>query len=284
MAVLAGALVAVAGWMANAYLNRRASRRAVRIDYLLSAYRRLEHASNRRMDAEHEIALEEAVSDIQLLGSRRQVELATAFAQRFAENREASANALLQDLRVTLRAELQLENVPPLQTWLRIERVGGDVGPVTGENFLAVWSLHREVIKDSLATDGADIRTEKVVDPVQSEHRTSFVAEMASRASSSPIDAVAHAEWALADRLRRLLESAGFSTTPGLRYPDLTSMAHERGLIDEQTRRGLQGLYAMHTMAVLDEGGRNLTEAKALDFVGLTEALLFVLDAPGTAR
>lgn len=47
----------------------------MRIEYLLSACRRLEHASNRQMTESDEAALEEAISDIQLLGSPHQVEM-----------------------------------------------------------------------------------------------------------------------------------------------------------------------------------------------------------------
>lgn len=68
----------MAGWLVNAILARRAIRRNMRIEYLLSAYRRLEHASNRQMTESDEAALEEAISDIQLLGSPHQVEMATA--------------------------------------------------------------------------------------------------------------------------------------------------------------------------------------------------------------
>lgn len=68
MAIVVGVLVAVAGWLVNAILARRAIR--------------LEHTSNRQMTESHEAALEEAISDIQLLGSPHQVEMATEFARQ----------------------------------------------------------------------------------------------------------------------------------------------------------------------------------------------------------
>ena len=67
MEIVIGVVVVVAGWLVNEHFARRAVRRNMRIEYLLSAYRRLEHASNREMTLSHEAALEEAIS---LSGSR----------------------------------------------------------------------------------------------------------------------------------------------------------------------------------------------------------------------
>lgn len=57
MAIVIGVVVAVAGWLVNEHFARRALRRNMRVEYLLSAYRRLEHASNREMTIAHEAAL-----------------------------------------------------------------------------------------------------------------------------------------------------------------------------------------------------------------------------------
>lgn len=42
VALVVGVLIAVGGWIANGILARRAVRRQMRIDYLMSAYRQLE--------------------------------------------------------------------------------------------------------------------------------------------------------------------------------------------------------------------------------------------------
>jgi len=120
MGILAGAVVAVAGWLVGAHMARRAARRTLRIGYLLSAYRRLESASNRRMTSGHEAALEAAVSDIQLLGPVGQVRLAREFATEFTGNGTADTGRLLEDVRSSLRAELQLEPVPARLVFLRL--------------------------------------------------------------------------------------------------------------------------------------------------------------------
>lgn len=108
MAIVIGVLVAVAGKLINELFVRRSVRRNLRIEYLLSAYRRLEHASNRQMTEAHEAALEEAISDVQLLGSPRQVEMATAFARQFAEDQRADTEQRTLDLSGTILLVLAL--------------------------------------------------------------------------------------------------------------------------------------------------------------------------------
>ena len=178
MAIVAGVLVAVAGWLVNEFFARRAIRRNLRIEYLLSAYRRLEHASNRQMTDAHEAALEEAVSDIQLLGSPRQVEMATAFARKFAEDQRADTERLLEDLRASLRRELQLEPVPPQRMWLRITRgAQPSLGPTAGERSWAVWEERSVAVAASVRAAGgqASNRGEFDSDPAGA---SPFVREM----------------------------------------------------------------------------------------------------------
>jgi hypothetical protein len=59
---------------------------------------------------------------IQLFGTPNQVEMAKRFASEFAQNQSASLDALLFDLRDSLRAELQLEPFESQITHLRIDR------------------------------------------------------------------------------------------------------------------------------------------------------------------
>src|SRR5690606_41696376 len=67
------------GWFANGVLERRSVRRRMRIDYLLAAYSDLDEAGNRTMTVDHESAIERAIAQIQLLGTRQQVQLADDF-------------------------------------------------------------------------------------------------------------------------------------------------------------------------------------------------------------
>lgn len=281
MALVVGVFLAVAGWLVNEFFARRAVRRNMRIEYLLSAYRRLENASNRPMTLVHEAALEEAISDIQLLGSPRQVEMATTFARRFAKDQRADTEPLLEDLRTSLRRELQLEPVPPQRMWLRIAR-GLDVkdGPTTNERSWAVWEERTVAVAASLRAAGA--HDEKVVDaPSPSSldlgNTSPFVRKMIEVAQVSPIDAVIACEKRVGDELRRRLEDGGAGDVSGLNVSELAVLAHERFMINDATRDGVEGLRVLHTMATLDEGGHRLTKTQATDYIGLTEGILFAI-------
>lgn len=121
-----GALIVVAGWVVSHHLSKSreiaAEKRKLRVEFLLAAYRRLEHASQRHSfqgkDAVEK--LESAIADIQLLGTPEQVILAQSFALDLAENKGASAKDLLVNLRASLRNELDLERVETDLRFLRL--------------------------------------------------------------------------------------------------------------------------------------------------------------------
>lgn len=69
-------------------------------------------------------AFEQALSDIQLLGSRAQAEMAIAISRRLATAGSADLNDLLVSLRDDLREELELE--PVRQAPFHVRIVGGD--------------------------------------------------------------------------------------------------------------------------------------------------------------
>lgn len=126
MAAAVGAIVACLGWPVAHWLTRKrellAEKRKTRVAYLLEAYRRLENAGNRRMTKESELwrDIESAIADIQLLGTPNQITLASEFVVAFAEGGTASFDAILYDLRNSLRKELDLEPaIAPLK-FLRI--------------------------------------------------------------------------------------------------------------------------------------------------------------------
>jgi hypothetical protein len=107
------ATLAVAGWYAVHRLSvnrdQENKRRELRIQYLLEAYRRLESASNRRDLSVYARDLESALADIQLLGSRDQVQLAHEFAVSMAKNQTASLDPVIANIRSELRHELGLD-------------------------------------------------------------------------------------------------------------------------------------------------------------------------------
>src|SRR5713101_7443588 len=101
---------ALGWWVAHRLSSRRNiedERRKLRMQYLLEAYRRLEGASHRANNARpHWSALESAVADIQLLGSPHQVRLANKFCTDIARDQAAPLDELLNDLRNSVRLEL----------------------------------------------------------------------------------------------------------------------------------------------------------------------------------
>lgn len=121
LGILASVLVVVAGWFVTQWQARRGVRRNLRIQYLLESYRRLEGASDRQvMTDDYRRDIEQAIADVMLLGTPSQVELAHEFARAMVNQESAGVEPLLQDLRMTLRRELDLEPVPPSRLWLRL--------------------------------------------------------------------------------------------------------------------------------------------------------------------
>lgn len=103
----------MAGWFAahqfNVHRDRQNKRRDLRIEFLLEAYRRLESAANREgMTEEQKLEFESAVADIQLLGTKEQVDTTVAYLRQHASGSGAQIDSLLQLLRSDLRQELGL--------------------------------------------------------------------------------------------------------------------------------------------------------------------------------
>jgi hypothetical protein len=97
----------------TAVRDARNAQRSLRIEHLVSAYRRLIAVSNREaLDAEQRAALESALSDVVLLGQRAEVDEAEAFMVGFAESRLTSLDQLLLVLRSSLRSEVKLADLP----------------------------------------------------------------------------------------------------------------------------------------------------------------------------
>jgi hypothetical protein len=110
------------GWLGHRFAARRDllnERRKLRVTYLLEAYRKIESGSNRSDPNKIWPLFESAIADIQLLGSPAQVELARRFAIDMAQNKTALLDPLVNDLRQTLREELELPEVREPVVYLR---------------------------------------------------------------------------------------------------------------------------------------------------------------------
>jgi len=118
MAIIAaavGGLIIAAGWFVTYWQRQRDIRSQVHLHYLLTAYRRLENASNREpMTPEQDHDVESALADIILLGSPGDVMLAMKFAKEL-ETPGASTDELLKHLRQELRKQLNLKPISDFQ-------------------------------------------------------------------------------------------------------------------------------------------------------------------------
>ena len=124
--LLVSIVVGLGGWYvvhllttSRDQLNRR---KDLKVEYLLKAYRNLSNAANRSGPDEFGLQFEEAVSDIQLLGSPKQIELLhKALSEKDGNGNHVGVNEVLEELRVDLRSELVLS---PISTKLKFFRFG----------------------------------------------------------------------------------------------------------------------------------------------------------------
>ncbi|ETA26006.1 hypothetical protein SJDPG2_09395 [Porphyromonas gingivalis SJD2] len=118
-------IITVIGWIVVYILairqNTQIKKKEVTIEYLIQAWGKLEKASNRK-DNRYNTEIETAIADIQLFGTKQQIELAQQFAEEIARNKESSALELLILLRENLRKELKLEKAPRKFKFLRFSK------------------------------------------------------------------------------------------------------------------------------------------------------------------
>ena len=115
----------ICGWFVIHFMSLKRNfankKKEIRISYLISAFRCIED-SVQRTSNDKLLQLESAIADIQLFGTKKQVELSRKFAMELAHNHKADAVFLLMDLRDDLRKELNLETVTNIQWhFLRIK-------------------------------------------------------------------------------------------------------------------------------------------------------------------
>jgi hypothetical protein len=118
----AAAIAAVLAHRLTSHRDQTHRRNDLRIQYLLSAYRAVADASHRDLDrgSAHVRTFEQGLTDIQLLGSQAQAEMAVAIGKALAENGEALMDDLLLSLRDDLRDELKLESLPRPPSHIRV--------------------------------------------------------------------------------------------------------------------------------------------------------------------
>jgi hypothetical protein len=85
----------------------------------LEAYRRLESSANRPVGTEEQkAAFESAVADIQLLGTKDQIEITLQYVSAHARGGGAIIDPVLETLRADLRREMGLHgDAPPIRVF-----------------------------------------------------------------------------------------------------------------------------------------------------------------------
>ena len=112
--LLVTSIVTMVGWYILHHLARKRDfenkKKELRINYLIEAWRKLEHSVNRKNeDPTHDV--EKSIADIQLFGTAKQIELAIKVVTDLVNNKNASLDDILEELRQDLRKELNLEKV-----------------------------------------------------------------------------------------------------------------------------------------------------------------------------
>lgn len=249
----------VSGWLGHSLSARRDlanERRKLRVTYLLEAYRRLEDALHRNDPERSHPKWESVIADIQLLGSPEQVHLARTFAVGMATAHAASLEALINDLRRSLRVELRLPPVGEPVVYLRF-RSGGP-----------------EAFDQTLVNAAHDVEEAKVEraaiappDALQLLERDVPLSQL----TGSIVLAWSNLEALLRDRL----SPTGIDTTKfgSVRLLDL---ALRQGTITDVQHRSLRGLNTMRNLAV--HGQHDVGIEQATEFLTLAEAMKTVLE------
>ena len=121
------AIVAISGWFIVHQLgnerNRINKHRDIRIEYLISAYRRLANSSQRhpKGGSPYFRDMESAIADIQLFGTQSQIDQVYTFLKEFKATGKGPLDDLLNNLRNDLRKELSLSEIEGNVRWFRPE-------------------------------------------------------------------------------------------------------------------------------------------------------------------
>lgn len=125
--ILIPAIIVILGWGVVHYFNTKRDRqnklRDIHIQYLIEAYRNLANSSHRfpEKNSPYFRQIEMAIADIQLFGTTSQIEKVHLMLPEYSKTATLSLDPLLNDLRNTLRTELNLPLVRENVQWLRME-------------------------------------------------------------------------------------------------------------------------------------------------------------------
>lgn len=248
-------LLALAGFVVNDRAAQKAKRRDIRTQFLLSAYSRIEVWSNRPLDEAGARVLDEAVSDVQLLGTERQVVAARRFAKAFAVDGSAPATELLDALRSDLRADLDLDPIELGPTHLRIDVAEGAVA--------VRWF------------DAARVSATAIAGSVLASGRTLGALTHMSAPAAAPIpapDKTADEAWL---DLVAALAAVGVSV-PKEGGPD---PAETDGVLSPQMVAGVRSLRVMRDLLGMDRRAGQGDPERESEFVAYSSAMTSLIEA-----
>jgi len=124
--LLVTVLLAILGWIFAGWINSRrdtnTKRRDLVVQHLIDAYKILTQEIGRRESSIESITkFENLLSEIQLFGSKKQVELARKISNQTAQEGVSEIDPLVEEMRNSLRHELGLEAVEGNTIWLRFK-------------------------------------------------------------------------------------------------------------------------------------------------------------------
>jgi|SRR4030042_4419177 len=119
-------VIAALGWIIVHHFTSRRDRknkiREIRIQYLIEAFRKIGMAIQREKDDTFFGELESAFHDVQLFGSKRQINMLMEFMDEYREKKTANIDMLLNELRDDLRKELSLSPIKERIKWFRVKK------------------------------------------------------------------------------------------------------------------------------------------------------------------
>ena len=125
--IIITAVIAVLGWIVAHYFSstrdRKIKQREIKTTHLIKAYTILANdITEREFTPEIDEKLELLISELQLFGSHRQIELTKQLTDNIINGGKFNFDDLLNDIRNDLRKELALKPVPGTVRWLRLNK------------------------------------------------------------------------------------------------------------------------------------------------------------------
>ena len=115
--IVLSVIIAVIGWIIAHYFTSKRDvsnkKREIRLNYLIEVYLILTNDLTERgnIDSKKAEIIEKIISQVQLLGSKKQVELVKTLADSIGKGEIIEYDTLINSLRDDLRKELELEKI-----------------------------------------------------------------------------------------------------------------------------------------------------------------------------